>query len=1052
MTRVLVVDDQEENRYLLSVLLRGHGFEVEEAGHGAEALARARQAPPDLLITDLLMPVMDGYTLLRRWKADERLRAAPVVVYTATYTEPQDERLALDLGADAFVVKPAEPEDFVARLERLLSRARAGDLSPARPPALDEPEQLADYSRALVRKLEDKRFELERLNAELRASEERFRRLAENAPDLIYRYELVPERRFAYVSPAATELTGYTPEEHYADPDLGVRIVHPEDRPQLERYAAQEGALAEPLVLRWIRKDGSILWTEQRNVPIRDEQGRLVALEGIARDVTERRRAEEALRESRELLRRAVLDAPFPMLVHAEDGEVVQVNKSWLELTGYRASELPTIAAWTELAYGERRERVRADIDSLYSLDRRIDEGEYLVRTRDGSARTWHFSSAPLGRLPDGRRLVISMAMDVTASKIAERQLRDSEERYRLLFEANPQPMWVYDLETLRFLAVNAAAVRHYGFSRDEFLGMTIADIRPPEEVPRLLDNVRAVTEGLDEAGVWRHRRRDGSLIEVEITSHTLDLEGRRAELVLALDVTARRRAQAELRSSEERFRELAETIEDVFWITDAEKERMLYVSPAYERVWGRSCASLYENPRSWLAALHPEDRARVKRAALARQVSGDYEEEYRVVRPDGGVRWIRDRGYPVADAAGRVARIVGVARDITQRRELAEQLRQSQKLEAVGRLAGGVAHDFNNLLAVILMQTELLAGPSATREALADGLAQIRAAAERGAGLTRQLLLFGRRQPLQRRNLDLDRAVAELSAMLRRLLGEDVELELRLNAGERVTLADAGMIDQVLMNLAVNARDAMPRGGRLRIETGVRLLSERESVPRDDVRPGPYLRLRVEDSGSGIAPEALPHLFEPFFTTKPRGQGTGLGLATVFGIVREHGGWIEVDSEPGRGARFDVFLPAVAGAASEARRAEAGDAPGGHETLLLVEDEVELRRLGRRVLERHGYEVLEAGSGEEALARFREARGRVRLLVTDLVLPGGLDGRELAMRLAAEDAELRVLWTSGFSADHVEGALPTGRGRAFLQKPATARELLEAVRRCLDG
>jgi len=519
----------------------------------------------------------------------------------------------------------------------------------------------------------------------------------------------------------------------------------------------------------------------------------------------------------------------------------------------------------------------------------------------------------------------------------------------------------------------------------------------------------------------------------------------------LVLEASERRRAESALRESEARLREITETIEDVFWVTDAPMQRILYVSPAYERIWGRTCASLYESPGSWLEAVHPDDRDRVRQVVERQRAGEAYDQTYRIRRPDGAVRWIRDLGYPVRNEAGDIVRVVGVARDLTDRKQMEEQLRQAQKMEAVGRLAGGVAHDFNNILASIRLEAELLEGRGDFSDDVRAALLEIRTAADRAADLTRQLLLFSRKQAMQPRDLDLNDVVTGVAKMLQRIIGEDVRLQLNLHSHPLMIRADAGMLNQLLMNLVVNARDAMPGGGRLIIETGERNLAAADvaSIPRASA--GRRVHLRVTDTGSGIAPDNLSRIFEPFFTTKEPGKGTGLGLATVFGIVEQHGGWIAVESTVGQGTTFEVFLPAIEGAvAAAAPRVRLPR--GGSETILLVEDERGVRAVTRKVLERAGYRVLEAANGVEALAVGERHRADIQLLLTDIVMPEGVSGPELAARLRADNPGLRVVFTSGYSADIADREFSLQRGQSFIQKPASQQELLDTIRRCLDA
>ena len=534
----------------------------------------------------------------------------------------------------------------------------------------------------------------------------------------------------------------------------------------------------------------------------------------------------------------------------------------------------------------------------------------------------------------DGELNTLATTFNRMADALQRRgtELGASEMRYRSLFDTLPLPMWVYDVDTRRFIAVNDAAVLRYGYSRDEFLTMTVADVRPADELDRF--NAATLTGRTKrvEGELWRHRTRTGELLDVEISSDELVYGTIRARLVVVNDVTVRRRTEAELRASQ-------------------------------------------------------------------------------------------------------------------------EQLRQSQKMEAVGSLAGGIAHDFNNLLTAILGYCDLaLEGIEPASTASSD-VAEIRRAAERAAELTHQLLAFSRRQVLKPVVFSLGEAVEQTEKIMRRLISENIALELLVAGDTPLVRADPAQLEQVILNLAVNARDAMPRGGRLGVRTGARMVNRTLLTTGTALPPGRYAILAVSDTGTGILPEVRERLFEPFFTTKPRGQGTGLGLATVYGIVQQTGGGIEVETEPGLGTTFTLYFPVAAASSEPIREPEVPRQPAarGEGTILLAEDDDAVRAIAREALERAGYRVLAAKDGATALSLEEQYAGPIDLLLTDVIMPG-MNGRELAEALVARRPTLLVLFASGYS-DNVlldQGVLASGV--SLLDKPFTPAALTAKVAAILSG
>ncbi len=523
------------------------------------------------------------------------------------------------------------------------------------------------------------------------------------------------------------------------------------------------------------------------------------------------------------------------------------------------------------------------------------------------------------------------------------------------------------------------------------------------------------------------------------------------------LGALARTRAEAEkaeltrtLEAERRRLRELVASVPGVIWELWLDPDggmQTTFISDFAADLWGYSEAEL-QTADFWQRVLHPEDRALVTgdvAEALAGRAPERRTVQVRWRRGDGQIIWTEIRRTLVRDATGRVVGLRGVTMDITEQKRTEAQLVQAQQMEALGRLAAGVAHDFNNLLVVVQMQTDAALGEIGGCDPVRRRLGDVRDAALRASRLTRQLLAFGRQQRLDVRPLPLNPAIAGLEPMLRHLLREDITLELRLDPALGCVRADPGQVDQVLVNLVTNARDAMPDGGRLVVETAVATFDEAEAL-RAEVAKGAYARLAVSDTGLGMDAGTLAQIFQPFFSTKVRDKGTGLGLSTVYGIVRQHDGHVRVESAPGRGTRFEIFLPLAAeasGAAAEPAHPRPAPPSGGR--ILLVEDEDMVRRLVAEALSGAGFEVLAAANGAEALARAAEVGGRLDLLLTDLIMPG-MNGRELHRRLRAPYPDLPVLYVSGYTGDLLghHGVLEPGTN--FLPKPFSIRALLAAV------
>jgi two-component system cell cycle sensor histidine kinase/response regulator CckA len=613
-------------------------------------------------------------------------------------------------------------------------------------------------------------------------------------------------------------------------------------------------------------------------------------------------------------------------------------------------------------------------------------------------------------------------------------------EFFRLLFDAHPAPMWVFDEETLRFLAANNAVVLRYGYSRNELLNLTVRDVIPADAADFLIDELSAGGSFYGVPFVWDHRTKAGAILSLEAIVTRFTHAGRTARLVVATDTTDRKRAETALRQSEERMRNILTHIPcGVFW-----KDRASIYVGCNDRVARDAGLEVAGE----VIGRTDHDLATVEEEAESGRISDrEVMEEGKVLlnveetrtRPDGNKVTLLTSRVPMTDAAGRVVGVLGVYQDVTERKKLEGQLRQSQKMEAIGRLAGGIAHDFNNLLTIISGNVHLMQYLPQDDAEFPQLLDDIRDAAERAATLTRQLLAFARKQPTRPEVIDLNEVVTGLMNIFRRLLGERIVVRTQLSPTPVRVRADRSHLEQVVMNLAVNAKDAMPEGGTLTISTAEVLGNQR------------LAQLKVSDTGHGMTAEVKAHLFEPFFTTKDIGKGTGLGLATVYGIVDQAGGTIEVDSAPGAGATFTIRLPWC----ESAHKSSAiipmislfTRQPGtAGRSVLLVEDEDRLRKQVKFTLEGQGYTVLEAPGGEAALRLLTPDR-KIDLLVTDMVMPG-IDGSELAARVRSLRPHVGVVFISGYVPDHrlVEGLA----GTLFLPKPFSPLDLVKTAEKAL--
>jgi PAS domain S-box-containing protein len=1024
---VLIVEDSPDDARLLIHELKHAGYEVtaERVETAAALKAALDRGQWELVLCDFVLPGFGGEAALRIVK--DSARDIPFIFVSGTIGEDIAVG-AMKAGAHDYVMK--------GNLTRLIP--------------------------AIQRELQDavERSQHREAETQMRMSEHKYRHLFRSMSDAAL---LVSEEteKIIDANEQASLLFGRTRDELLG---LTSAVLYPPSTPDEVNGPPPESAWHVPggCESRVQRKNGSTVPVHVSITRIRlYDRSFLLTL---FHDISARKHAEAALnnvlRHARAMFMRFEIVAPPGW--EQQDAAWAAANFRWqtLPFDELVAQEVlpvdvppgtPYDLGWARAKHPDDEQAMGLTAHSALVSGAATWRQEFRAIDRHGRLH-WFSQVASIEKMGHGRWQVMTINTDITERVLAEEALRTSEERLSTVFHLSPTAICIVRAADNRFVEVNEAFVLGTGYTRDEIIGNTPSGLNLWEYPPERDAIMREVHEkGTAIAFKLRGRRKSGD-VGVGLSSLTrIPLNGEEHYLWLILDITELERAGEAQRESDQRFRQLTENIDEVFWLTDLSKSQIIYVSPTYNCVWGRTCESAYETAQSWPNFVHPEDRERV-RAALELQATGNYDLEYRIVRPDGSIRWIHERAFPVRDAHGKPYRIAGVASDMTVRRELEEQFRQSQKMEAVGQLAGGIAHDFNNLLTVIQMQSSVLLADMRQHRGIVEGVQQIMDASKRAANLTRQLLTFSRRQQQAARNLDLGEVIVNMTKMLRRILGEDISWESRIAPGLPQVYADPGMMEQVLMNLVVNARDAMPGGGRLAIALDAATFDIDYAAAHPPTLAGRFVCLKVNDTGSGIPPEIRDRIFEPFFTTKEVGSGTGLGLATVFGIVQQHHGWIEVESEVGVGTTFRIFLPALE--KNTISVIESGDSPvarGGTETILLVEDENTLRSISSNALRQLGYRVFEAANAADAVQRWTDSQGKVDLLLTDLVLPGGTSGKELANQLLRRRPALRVIYTTGYSTGFIGRQLKLEVGKNYLEKPYSLADLTTIVRRRLD-
>ena len=1079
-------------------------FEVDSAYQGQEGVLLVKKAleaglPYAMAFVDVRMPPgWDGVETTRKiWELDPDLQ---IVICTA-YSDYSWSEMFERLGHRDGLLILKKPFDAVEALQLAHALTEKWGLHQQSRRKMEELESgVAERTRELQQinhTLQTEVVEHQRAERTLRESEEKFRQLAENIADVFWMTS--PDmQKIHYVSPAYERIWGRSVESLYANPHQWADAILPEDRERVwttfGRLAKAEASVSAEF--RIALPDGAVRWIFSRGFVVRDTAGMVIRRTGIATDTTERKQIEETLQllssaveQSKEsiVITDTELDLPGPRIVF--------VNPAFTKMTGYTAVE--ALGQTPRILQGPHSDR--AVLRRLRETLSRGDtfEGETINYRKNGTEFHMEWQIAPIRNANGKTTHFVALQRDITERKHAEAALKNSEARTKAIVHSSLDCIVTIDHEG-KILDFNPAAEKVFGYARAEVLGRELAQVIIP---PSLRERhrhgmMRYLTTG--EARVIGKRieivaiRSDGREFPVELAITRIGAEALPTFTGFIRDISERKRAErqlniqyaishalAESSSAEQATPKILQVMCDNFgwdvsglWSVDS-REGVL------------RCAEIWSAPNIPL----DEFKAASRQLTFAHNVGLPGR-----VWASGQPAWIadvaQDGNFPRALAAKqaglhaafafpiligcRVSSVIEIfSREVRepdedllrtlavlgsqlgqffQRRQLEDQLFQSQKLETVGKLAGGIAHDFNSILTAILGQSELLLGDLPAGSPLARSATEINKAAGRAATLTRQILAYGRKAFLRPESLDLNQVIVSMEGMFCDLMGDDVDVRIDPAEGLRAVKADAGQIEQVIMNVAINAREAMPNGGKLTLETS-NVSFDQESVGRyPELKPGDYVMLAITDTGTGMSEEVKTRVFEPFFTTKGVGQGTGLGLSTCYGIIKQSGGHISVYSEPGRGTTFKIYLPQVELQKKiPIQRLDSPDLPRGTETILLAEDDPALREMAATLLRRLGYTVLTAANGVEALSlNHQRDTGHIDLLFTDVVMPH-MSGKELADRVRALYPHTQILFTSAYTENAIVHQGVLDQGVALLQKPFTPSALALKVREVLD-
>jgi two-component system, cell cycle sensor histidine kinase and response regulator CckA len=1044
LMKILAIDDNRDNLTTLKAILHDAfpDGEVLTAQNGPTGIELALAEDPDVILLDIVMPGMDGFEVCRKLKQDDAVKHIPVVFLTALKTDRKSRLKALETGADAFLAKPIDEVELIAQI-RAMIRIKAAYMREQ-----NEKDRLAALVAARTQQLVKELKERRQAEKALRESERKFRAITEQTSDLVALTD--QDGMIVYASSAAQKIFLCSPKEmcgrHFRE------FLHESVVPgALSAFHATMTTkrASKYLQLQMRRKDGSVFTGELNasHFQTGTEDGALV----VIRDISERIQAEDALRQSEAKLRAMFNAAPLSIVMLDRHGTVLDSNDEHAARLQLRRGEITGMCIWDVTPPSVLEER-RCRVKEVFETGR-----PFSGEDRRGEVWNEYYLHPAMWNERGEVTAVLVVAILVTDRKKAEEALRESEEATRSLMNATMDAAFMVDLSGT-ILTANEEIAKRFDRSEADMIGACIWDVLPSD----VSENRKAMVAEVVRTGkmVRFEDERDGRFFHNSLHP-VFDANGKVSKVaVFGRDITEQKEAEANLREREAWLRAASESSLDSFFIFEAERDDAGEVIDFVFVYVNRTAEEMLQMPRETLLGKRMCEVLPINREAgfferykRVLETGIPLEEEFLLPNTHVPSAWYYHQVLPLPD---------GIAishRDITERKQAEEereklhaQFLQAQKMESVGRLAGGVAHDFNNKLTVILGNTQMAMENLDRSDPVYGELQDVLDAGKQSTDIVRQLLAFARKQIIAPEVLDLNESLEGMLKMLRRLIGEDIELAWEPAANLWQVNMDPTQIDQILANLCVNARDAISGVGKVTIETENRVLDESYCADHTGFLPGEYVMLVVSDDGCGMDKETLANAFEPFFTTKETGKGTGLGLSTVYGIVKQNQGFVNIYSEPGKGTSFKIYLPRHAGEAEEGIHEVQTEAPRGcGETILVVEDETSVLHLARRVLEHLGYAVLTSATPAEAVAMVREYDGEIHLLMTDVVLPG-MSGKDLAGEMMQIRPNIRTLFMSGYTANVIAHQGVLEKGVQFLGKPFTPDSLARKVREALGS